>query len=104
MELSDAKLVLPNVSAAGGAAPRSEYRDSKPAERGQKGRVDSVHTFRLGLARTATGLPRIPHVSASPQCSQGLESRSSPTSGTADPLVRGGLCFNVCTNLVVRSL
>ncbi|BCW44725.1 hypothetical protein [Arthrobacter sp. StoSoilB5] len=67
MELSDAKLVLPNVSAAGGAAPRSEYRDSKPAERGQKGRVDSVHTSRLGLARKVAELARIPYVSAGSQ-------------------------------------
>ena len=55
--------------------------------------VDNVHTFHLGLPRTTVGLPRIPHVSATSQCLQGLESRSSPTSGTASPLVRGGFAF-----------
>jgi hypothetical protein len=71
---------------------------------GQKGSVDNVHTYHLGLPRSAAGLPRILHVSAASQCSQGLESRSSPTSGTAYPLVRGGFCFNVCTFCLVRSL
>lgn len=66
--------------------------------------VHIVHTFRHGLARTAAGLARIPHVSATSQCSQGRESRSSPTSGTVNPLVRGGFCFNVCTFCLVRSL
>jgi hypothetical protein len=60
--------------------------------------------FRLRLARTATGLARIPHVSATSHSFQGRESRSSPTSGTAYPLVRGGFCFNVCTFCLVRSL
>jgi len=54
---------------------------------GQKGSVDSVHTFHLGLARSVAGLARIPHVSGTSQCLQGVESRSSPTSGTAYPLV-----------------
>ncbi|MBP2266150.1 hypothetical protein J3A64_001614 [Pseudarthrobacter sp. PvP004] len=63
----------------------------------QKRSVDNVHTFRAGLARTAAGLARIPYVSATSQCLQGRESRSSPTSGTAYPLVRGGFCFNVLT-------
>jgi hypothetical protein len=67
-------------------------------------RADNVHTFHLGLPRTATGLARIPHVSGTSQCSQASESRSSPTSGTAYPLVRGGFCFNVCTFCLVRSL
>ena len=66
---------------------------------GQKGGVDTVHTFRLELPRTSTGLPGIPHVSATSQCLQGPESRSSPTSGTAYPLVRGGFCSNVLTNV-----
>jgi len=56
---------------------------------GQKRSVNNVHTFRPGLARTAIGLARIPYVSATSQSSQSLESRSSPTSGTAYPLVRG---------------
>lgn len=71
---------------------------------GQKRSVDNVHTFRPGLGRTAVGLARIPHVSATSQCFQGSESRSSPTSGTAYPLVRGGFCFNVCTFCLVWSL
>jgi hypothetical protein len=33
------------------------------------------------------------------QCLQGPECGSSPTSGTADPLVRGDLCFNMCASL-----
>lgn len=49
-----------------------------------KGSVDTVHTFHLRVARTTTGLARIPHVFASSQCFQALESPSSPTSGTAD--------------------
>ncbi|MET4622908.1 hypothetical protein ABIE18_004388 [Arthrobacter sp. 2762] len=71
---------------------------------GQKRSVDNVHTFHLGLARTPIGLARIPHVFATSPCFQGLESRSSPTSGTAYPLVRGGFCFNVCTFWLVMSL
>jgi hypothetical protein len=59
----------------------------------QQGSVDNVHTFRPGLARRPVGLARIPHVSATSQCFQGLESRSSPTSGTAYPLVRGGFAL-----------
>jgi hypothetical protein len=35
--------------------------------RSSKGSVDNVHTFHLGLPRTAAGLPRIPHVSATSQ-------------------------------------
>jgi hypothetical protein len=45
--------------------------------------VDNVHTFHFGLPCTAAGLARIPHVSGTPQCFQGPESRSSPTSSTA---------------------
>ncbi|VXB50429.1 hypothetical protein ARTHRO9V_160093 [Arthrobacter sp. 9V] len=55
--------------------------------------VDNVHTFHRGLPRSAIESARIPHVSATSQCFQGSESRSSPTSGTAYPLVRGGFCF-----------
>lgn len=55
--------------------------------------VDNVHTFRFGLVRTAAGLARIPQVYAGSQQRQGQESRSSPTSATAYPLVRGGFCF-----------
>ena len=46
------------------------------------GGVDSVHTFGFGLGRTSVGSGRIRHVSGSSQCLQGLESGSSPTSGT----------------------
>ncbi|WP_185751266.1 hypothetical protein [Arthrobacter sp. 31Y] len=45
--------------------------------------MDGVHTFLLELARTATELAWIPHVSTTSQCYQGLESRPSPTLGTA---------------------
>jgi hypothetical protein len=66
--------------------------------------VDNVNTFGVGLGRTSAGLGRIRYVFWSSQCLQGLECSSSPTSGTADPLVRGDFCFNVCTKLVVASL
>ncbi|MGF6832432.1 hypothetical protein QF015_000581 [Paenarthrobacter sp. TE4293] len=59
--------------------------------------VNNVNTLSLGLGRTSVGLSRIAYVFWSSQCSQGLECSSSPTSGTAYPLVRGGFCFNVCT-------
>jgi hypothetical protein len=51
--------------------------------------VDNVHTSGLGLGRTWGGLAQIPHVSGTSQCFQGRECSSSPTSGTARPLVRG---------------
>jgi hypothetical protein len=54
-------------------------------------RVYMVHTFRLGLARIATGWARIPHVFGGSQCLQELECSSSPTSGTVFPQVRGRL-------------
>ena len=57
--------------------------------RWQKESVDNVHTLGLGLGRAPVGSGRIPYVSAGVQCSQGLECSSSPTSGTAFPLVRG---------------
>ena len=55
--------------------------------------MDNVHTFRLGPSLTSLGLLQSPHVSAGSQCLQGLEDGSSPTSGTADPLVGGAFCF-----------
>ena len=51
--------------------------------------VYNVHTLGFGLGRTGAGLGRIPHVFGSSQCLQGRECSSSPTSGTAYPLVRG---------------
>ncbi len=53
--------------------------------------VDSVHTLGPGLGRTSVGSGRIPHVSASSQCLQGLESVSSPTLGTYSPSSEGVL-------------
>ena len=63
---------------------------------GRIGGVDSVHTFGHGLGRTGAGLGRIPYVSAGVQCLQGLESGSSPTSGTAFPQVRGVFGLSSC--------
>ena len=63
----------------------------------KKGGVHNVHTFGFGLGRMLVGSGRFPHVSGGVQCLQGRECSSSPTSGTAFPLVRGGFCFNVCT-------
>ena len=60
---------------------------------GRIGGVDSVHTLGLGLGRTVAGLGRIAEVSAGVQCLQGLESGSSPTSGTVFSLFRGLLVF-----------
>ncbi|MCB5294392.1 hypothetical protein BJQ90_03859 [Arthrobacter sp. SO3] len=51
--------------------------------------VDSVHTSGCGLGRTRAGLARTRHVSAGVPCLQGLESGSSPTSGTVFSLFRG---------------
>jgi hypothetical protein len=65
----------------------------------QKGSVDNVHTFGLGLGRTSVELARIAYVFWSSQRLQGLECGSSPTSGTADPLARGDFCFNVWTRV-----
>lgn len=56
--------------------------------------VDIVHTLAIGLGRNGAELARIPRVFASFQCLQGLEASSSPTSGTAYPLVRG--VFALC--------
>ena len=71
---------------------------------GKKGGVHNVHTLGFGLGRTSAEPARIAYVFWSSQCLQGLECGSSPTSGTADPLVEGDFCFNVCTKLVVASL
>ena len=55
---------------------------------GKRG-VYKVHTFGSGLARTSGGLVQIADVFWSSHCFQGLESGSSPTSGTVFPQVRG---------------
>ena len=55
----------------------------------RKGGVDNVNGFGLGLGRISAGLARIAYVFKSSQCFQGPECGSSPTSGTAFPLVRG---------------
>ena len=60
----------------------------------------NVHRFRFGSGCLSAGVGRIAYVFWSSQCSQGLESGSSPTLGTAGPLVRGDFCFNVCTKLM----
>ena len=64
----------------------------------QEESVDIVHAFRFGSGRTSAGLGRIRYVFGSSQWLQGLECGSSPTSGTADPLVGGDFCFNVYTS------
>ncbi len=66
--------------------------------RAQKGEFWGVHNVHFWL-RTESyigGLGRIAYVFWSSQCLQGLECGSSPTSGTAFPLVRGDFCFNGC--------
>jgi hypothetical protein len=55
------------------------------------GGVHKVHTLGSGLGRTGGGSGRIGDVSGTSQCSQGLESGSSPTSGTHDPSSGGFL-------------
>jgi hypothetical protein len=59
------------------------------AEKWTKGGVHIVHTFAFGPGRTGTGLAWIGDVFGISQRLQGLECSSSPTSGTASPLVRG---------------
>ena len=86
-----------------GTASAQEYERSAIATKRENG-VDIVHTFRLGLPRTPIELARTPHVSTISQCYQGSESRSSPTSGTANPLYGGGVCFSVWTFWFRRSL
>jgi hypothetical protein len=77
------------------AAPLVRERGSRFVLLGmwQKRSVDSVNTVGFGLGRTSAGLARIAYVFWSSQCWRGLECGSSPTSGTADPLVRGDFCF-----------
>jgi len=51
--------------------------------------VDNVNSSGFGPRSTGSGSARFPCVFQSFQCLQGLECSSSPTSGTAFPLVRG---------------
>ena len=51
--------------------------------------MHNVHTLAAGLGRTSAGLGRTRHVFGSSLYFRGLECSSSPTSGTADPLLRG---------------
>lgn len=74
------------------------------ASKRKMGGVHNVHTLAVGLGRTSAGLGRTRHVFGSSQCLQGLEAGSSPTSGTADPLVGGVFCFNVMTKLALMRL
>jgi hypothetical protein len=67
----------------------SQKTTTKFENLGSKEGVDTVHTLRLELPRTVLGLLRLPHVFTRSQCFQGQECNSSPTSGTAYPLVRG---------------
>jgi hypothetical protein len=66
--------------------------------------VHNVHTLGFGSGRTGIGLGRIAEDFGGVAETQGLEPGSSPTSGTAFPLVRGGFCFNVCTLALLGSL
>lgn len=66
---------------------------TKRAWHPQKTSVDSVHTFRFGSGLKDVGLGGISYVFAGSQCLQGLESGSSPTSGTVFPQVSGFLAF-----------
>ncbi len=51
--------------------------------------MHNVHILAVGLGRTGAELARIGYVFGSSLCFQGPECGSSPTSGTAFPLVRG---------------
>jgi hypothetical protein len=53
------------------------------------GGVHNVHTLGFGSGRIGAGLGRIAEVCGGVADIQGLEPGSSPTSGTAFPLVRG---------------
>lgn len=53
--------------------------------------VHIVHTLGFGWGRIGGGLGRIAEVFGSSQCLQGLESGSSPTSGTLNPSSEGFL-------------
>lgn len=57
-----------------------------------------VHTRGFGLDRTGVGSGWIRHVSGTSQCLHGLESGSSPTSGTCFP------CSGACWPLSVQKL
>jgi hypothetical protein len=61
-----------------------------------------VHTLGSGLGRTTTGLGRIVHVLGTSQCLRGRECSSSPTSGTAYPLVRGVFALTCVQSLRLR--
>lgn len=61
--------------------------------------VDIVHTFGFIPGRTVLALLRIPHVFAGSQCLQAPEDSSSPTSGTAYPLVRGAFALTCVQSL-----
>jgi hypothetical protein len=86
---------------------RDEHGNIKKSEstRLSKGEgVDGVNTFGFGSGRRWVGPGRIPHVSAASQYLQGRECSSSPISGTANPLVRGGFCFKLWALRPHRSL
>jgi hypothetical protein len=65
---------------------------------GQYEGVHNVHTLGFGSGRTSAGLARTGYVFGSSQCLQGLESGSSPTSGTCFP------CSGACGPLSVHKL
>ena len=65
--------------------PRVCWRTSK----GHKRSVDNVHTIHPGLARTPTGLARIPHVSATSQCSKAWHPVRVPSRAQDTPLAEG---------------
>ena len=70
--------------------PELSRQTSGPAtKRGKKEGVHNVHTLGFGSSRTGAGLGRIAEVFGGSADIQGLESGSSPTSGTVFPLFRG---------------
>jgi hypothetical protein len=87
--------------------PGLDGRLSSPVEvdevRKKEG-VHNVHTLGFGSGRTGGGLGRIADVFGEVAEIQGPEPGSSPTSGTAFPLDKGGFCFNVCTLTLFGSL
>ena len=58
---------------------------SAPLRQGKKEGVHNVHTLGFGSGRTGGGLGRIAEVFGGVAETQGLESGSSPTSGTCFP-------------------
>ena len=64
---------------------------------GQKERVHNVHTLGFGSSRMSAGLGRIAEVFGGAAEIQGLESGSSPTSGTYFPCSGAFWCFFVWT-------